>query len=216
MLISRGSKNGVVLLDGERPNMEMLEAWVGECELFICADGAANGELPRRPDAIVGDMDSLLHPPEEVPLIRMADVDMTDGEKCILHLRREGCDRVVLLGGTGGRQDHHLVNLALPLSQPGEILLAGEDFFAVGVRGKQAFHLPPSRGLSVFPLHGSVQGVTLKGVEFPLEGADLAVTGGLTASNRSVDSRIEIEILQGRLLLIVERAPGDPLWMDPI
>ncbi len=214
MLLSKGKKTGLVMLDGDAPSSSLEQAWLNECDLFICADGAANREYPRLPDAVIGDMDSLVKIPEGVSVHRMDDSDRTDGEKCVIYLNREKCDRIVLLGGTGGRQDHHLVNLALPMSRPEEIMLAGEDFAAVAVWGRQKFKIPLGRGLSIFPLYGSAQGVSLSGVEFPLESADLAFTRGLTASNRSVESLVEIEVLRGRLLLIVERKTGDPLWQD--
>ncbi len=214
MLLTRGKKAGLVLLDGDAPSKELLCACLDECDLFVCADGAANRELPRRPDAVVGDLDSLSAMRDDLPIVRMDDPNRTDGEKALLHLDREGCDRKILLGGTGGRQDHHLVNLSLPLTKPGEVMLLGEDFAAVGIWDRQKFALPPDRGLSIFPLYGSVQGVSLRGVAYPLENVDLAFTRGLTASNRSLDSRVEVEVLRGRLLLIVERRNGDALWQE--
>ncbi len=214
MLLTRGKRSGLVLLDGDAPSDELLRACIDQCDLFICADGAANRELPRDPDAVVGDLDSLAKVKESLPLIRMDDPDRTDGEKALLHLDRQGCDRMILLGGTGGRQDHHLVNLSLPLTKPGEVMLLGDDFAAVGIWDRGRFEIPADRGLSIFPLYGSVQGVCLRGVAYPLENADLAFPRGLTASNRSLDSRVEVEVLRGRLLLIVERQAGDALWQE--
>ncbi len=212
MLLTKGKKTGLALLDGDPPPEDLLTAWLTECDLFICADGAANRELPRRPDAIVGDMDSLDQAPDGVALLRVEDPDLTDSEKCVHHLADQGCDRIILLGGSGGRQDHHLVNLALPLAEPGRILLAGDDFWAMGIEGREIFDLPPGRGLSIFPLHGPVRGLSLRGTEYPLENVDLAFTHGLSASNRVSDSWVEVEVIEGRLLLIVERRPGDALW----
>jgi thiamine pyrophosphokinase len=212
MLLTKGKKTGLALLDGDPPSEDLLSACLSDCETFICADGAANRELPRRPDAIVGDMDSIEQAPTSVPLIRVEDPDLTDSEKCIHYLTGHACDRIILLGGVGGRQDHHLVNLALPLSQPGKILLAGDDFWAMGVEGHQRFELPPKRGLSIFPLHGPARGVSLRGVKYPLESVDLAFTRGLSAANQTLESVVEIELLEGRLLLIVERRPSDTLW----
>jgi len=212
MLLERGAKTGLLLLAGDPPSGELLRTWTEASALFVCADGAARRRLPRTPDAVVGDMDSIGPPGEGLPLIPMMGVDSTDSEKGLRYLADAGCDRVILLGGTGGRQDHHLVNLALPLTEPGKILLAAEDFEAVGVEGRRTFRLPPGRGLSLFPLFGPVSGVGLHGVEFPLDGVELDRIRGRNGSNRVTDSLVEVEAHSGRLLLIVERRPGDPLW----
>lgn len=214
MLLRRGRRTGLVLLDGDPPPGELLEAWLGEAELFVCADGAADAALPRPPDAVVGDMDSLRGGGAGLRLLRDADPTRSDAEKCLQFLLDGGCDRMVLLGGSGGRQDHHLVNLSLPLFRPGEVLLAGADFVAAGVQGRLSLRLPAGRGLAVFPLHGPVRGMSLSGVAWPLKRADLDVPRGLSGSNRVAADRVELDVPQGRLLLLVERRPGDPLWQD--
>jgi len=212
MLLERGKRTGLALLDGDLPAPELLEAWLAESALFVCADGAADAPLPRLPDAVVGDMDSLRSSDPRLRRVRVPDPRHNDAEKCLQFLLDEGCDRFVLLGGTGGRQDHHLVSLSLPLFRPGELLLAGDDFEAMGVTGRVEMALPAGRGLSLFPLHGPARSVTLSGVEYPLHDAALDVPRGLSASNRVTDPRVVLEMSRGRLLLIVERRPGDPLW----
>jgi thiamine pyrophosphokinase len=212
MLLSRGNHMGLVLLDGPAAPTERLERWLSEATFFLCADGAGGRTLPRLPDAIVGDLDSIGEVSEDQTLIRLEEQDRTDAEKCVELCFEAGCDRVVLLGEIGGRWDHSLVQLALPLAWPGQVLMAGSEQIAMGVSGKEEFRIPEGRALSLFPLFGPARGVTLRGCLWPLEREDLLQTEGRTASNRVCQESVSLEIESGSVLLICEHRSEDPLW----
>ncbi|KAK6042719.1 thiamine diphosphokinase [Cooperia oncophora] len=100
--------NGAV--EAERPIWSRI--WNCSQKRF-CTDGGANRVVNRtpglkRPDVVVGDMDSILEDVAKAlrPTTRMIhapDQDKTDLTKCL-----EFASRIVLLGGTAGRFDHVL------------------------------------------------------------------------------------------------------------
>ena len=106
---------------------------VDEADLVIAADGGATAldRIGRRPDRLVGDLDST--DPALVERLAAAGTDVerhatdkeaSDTELAIAAARAAGADEVVLLGATGGdRLDHELANLLL-LADRG---LAGRD-----------------------------------------------------------------------------------------
>ena len=99
------------------------ETWLDGADLVIAADGGANAldRLGRRPDRLVGDLDSA--DPAIVERLESAgtrvdrhpaDKEASDTELAVRAALAEGADEVDLLGATGGdRLDHELANLLL-------------------------------------------------------------------------------------------------------
>ena len=135
------------------------EAWLAGADAVIAADGgaAALDRLGRRPDRLVGDLDSA--PAALVERLEAAgtridrhpvDKDASDTELAVRAAIDDGADRVDLLGATGGdRLDHELANLML-LADPA---FAGIELRAIvgptmvrAVRGGRRLILRGRRG----------------------------------------------------------------------
>lgn len=200
----------VVLCDGEAPSPGLLAACLARADLFLCADRAGwpHAELPRRPDLVVGDFDTLGAPPpdSDIPYEHDPDQDTTDAEKAVLRAAAAGCGRVLLLGADGGHRDHDLANLALP-----ERFAAGPDVVLVGDRGVSlrpapgadlVLDLPAGTVVSLNPC-GRVKGVALAGVRWPLHGADLDWGGPTAVSNRVDAPPLRLRCASGPLLLTI-------------
>ena len=56
--------------------------------------------------------------------------------------------------------------------------------------------------LSIIPLDKTIKGVTLRGVKYPLEGADIIRGDTLTVSNEPAAPVMEITVEQGAVLVI--------------
>ena len=85
-------------------------------DLVICADGGYDALLSRgtRCDLLVGDLDSVKSVPLGVEIIRhKVEKDETDMHLCYLEGRKRGYKNFVILGGTGGRDDHTFANYSL-------------------------------------------------------------------------------------------------------
>ncbi len=109
----------VVLCDGPPPEENLLKYWLQGADLFICADAAGHpySHLPRVPDVVIGDFDSLsgriLDSRLGTRFLQVDDQYTTDSEKAIIFAVEQGIQEVVLVGAVGWRLDHTLFNCQL-------------------------------------------------------------------------------------------------------
>ncbi len=215
----------VVLCDGPPPPLELLAYWLTGAELFVCTDGAGHPyqNLPRTPDVVIGDFDSLsgrvLDGRDGPRFLQVVDQHTTDSEKALLYLADEGYEEVVLLGATGWRLDHTLFNVHLleRFADRLSICIAGHhaDTVRLAPDSQVSWDLQPGCKFSVMPLAGTVTNVTIEGAEFPLLGETLAAGGMATIGNHVTMSPLLISVGKGTLLVSVDREEG-PEYIEGI
>jgi len=212
-------RRAVVLCSGPPPEPGLLHYWLHGAELFVCTDAAGHpyDDLPRTPDVVIGDFDSLagrlLDGKKGPRYLQVVDQYTTDSEKALLFLADQGFDEVVLLGAAGWRIDHTLFNCSLleRFSDRMRICLVGEetDTIRVGPGEHHDWDLPEGMGFSLVPLTGRATGVTVEGAEYPLLGDTLEVGGPATISNRIAMSPLLLTVQEGALLVSFFRVlPG--------
>ena len=160
-----------------------LEALVGlpPPDVVIAADSGLDHAtaLGFAVDVIVGDLDSA--DPAAVDAAVAAGTvverhpeakDATDLELALLAARTRGCERVVVVGGHGGRLDHFLAN-ALLLASPelADLQVEARLGDARGVRRARATTSSTARSATsarCCPSAGRASGVRTEGLRFPL------------------------------------------------
>lgn len=199
----------VILCDGRQPGTGPLREAINDSEYFIAADGGGNvaRRLNMIPDIVIGDMDSyVIEKKEEAEIIHDPDQETNDLEKSLKHAIVLKSTEVVVFGAVGKRLDHTLKNLSVLCrfnssfsslvfkDRHGEILLLPETF----VR-----EYPVGTTLSLFPISGIAEGVTTKGLAYPL--TDETLENGVRdgTSNKTISPVIEISHRKGDLLLFV-------------
>jgi thiamine pyrophosphokinase len=196
--------------------------WLADAAIVVAADGGAASldRLGRRPDLLVGDLDSV--EPELVARLEAAgtrverhpaDKEASDTELAVEAARAAGAREIVILGAFGGdRLDHELANVLL-LADPS---LVGSDVMAVaGPARIRALHAGSRLELggevgdlvSLLPI-GNVTGVTTAGLRWALDGATLRSGRSRGLSNEVVARPASVR-LTGGVLLVVETARGD-------
>jgi thiamine pyrophosphokinase len=217
----------IVLADGSPPTRAGLDAswpgWDDAIEVVIAADGGARlaGPLALRLDRWIGDGDSI--DPADLDSLRGAgiplelvrqDKDESDTELAVLAAAREAGD-ITILGALGGlRVDHAIANLGL-LAHPA---LIGRQVRLLDDRSRvsllqvpgEAADDPVARRLngrvgdlvSLLPMGHSVEGVTTDGLRYPLDDDRLVAGPARGLSNVRVESRAQVSIRKGRLLII--------------
>ncbi len=213
-------RRAVVLCDGPPPSEQVLSYWLAGADLFVCADGAGHPyeQLPRLPDVVIGDFDSLsgrVLAGRGGPLfLQVDDPYTTDSEKALLYVCDQGCEEAVLLGATGWRLDHTLFNVQL-LERFGDRLRMclsghGADGVRVGAGAHESWALPAGTHFSLLPLAGEAGGVTIEGASFPLLGDTLGPAGPTAISNVVTMSPLLLSVGRGSLLALIEREPEPP------
>ena len=171
-----------------------------------------------RPDYIVGDFDSVT--PEVVKYYKeeqnvpakefVPEKDFSDTEIALnfaLDLRRQ---HIVILGATGTRLDHVWANVqtlkiaadercdACILDKHNKIRVFNEGFT---LKKEEAF----GKYFSLFPLGGTVEGLTIKGAKYPLEFHALEPYNSLSVSNEFEEDEVNISFSYGTLILMETR-----------
>jgi len=214
-IFPKQGRRAVVLCDGPPPDPGLLYYWLMGAELFVCADAAGHpyDDLPRLPDVVIGDFDSLagriINGRDGPRYLRVDDQDTTDSEKALIYLVNQEVEEVVLLGAVGWRLDHTLYNCQLleRFSASLRICIVGPfgDAVRVGDGVSVSWSLPVGTRFSLLPLCGAATGVTMEGAEYPLLGDTLETGAFATVSNRVAVSPLLITVGTGSLLAIVER-----------
>ena len=156
-----------------------VELWVGDFDSTDSELAAYHGHVERQ-----------VHPPAK---------DKTDGEIAIDEARRRGAREIVLVGGLGGQSDHALANimLGLGLARDGiRVVLSsgGEEAYPL-LPGVRALDLPLASRMSIVALADLI-GLSLTGVEWPLEDRTVELSSSLTLSN-VVTGPLKITLGQG-------------------
>ena len=196
-----------------------------EADLVIAADGGATAldRLGRRPDRLVGDLDST--DPSLVERLAAAgtqverhptDKDASDAELAIAAAMAAGADEIVLLGATGGdRLDHGIANLLL-LADPA---LAGRDVRLVHssttvrvLRGGERMILVGGARdtVSLLPIGGDATGVRTEGLRWELDGDAVTMGRARGLSNEVVTAPASVRLERGTLLVVETAARGAP------
>lgn len=201
-------------------------------DLVLAADGGYRAlySLGYTPDLLLGDFDSLgdLPLPPDLPVLRFpARKDDTDTGLALRHGLDRGFRDFALYGCAGGRVDHLLANLQsmARVSRLGAtIRLAAPEYDAWALTGPApdapapatpdapdalapaaVLTLPDRPGgtlVSVFCHGDRAEGVTLTGLSYPLDGADLTGDFPLGVSNRRLEGQpATVSVRRGTLLI---------------
>jgi thiamine pyrophosphokinase len=195
----RGMRTVVVLAGGpDRPAGFALPPGA----TVIAADSGAELGFPI--DLAVGDFDSI----SAETLARMERVerhpqakDASDLELALDAALRQGPERILVLGGAGGRLDHLLGGLLLLAADA----YAGVQLGAAAVhvvRGERRLAGEPGELISLFAVQGAASGVVTEGLVYPLRGETLEPGSTRGLSNVFAEPEARIGIERGVLLAV--------------
>lgn len=183
-------------------------------ELVIAADGGLRHaqKLGITPDVVLGDFDSLGYTPQDANVFPV-EKDDTDAMLAVRHGLKMGCRRFVLYGSMDGpRLDHTIANLQTLgyLSEHGANgYLVGEHYIAAVVRnGEIRFPATASGIISVFCMGPDATGVTIRGLQYPLENGCLTSAFPLGVSNHFTGQEACISVKDGALICLYDASNG--------
>jgi thiamine pyrophosphokinase len=217
-----------VIADGAHSRRETLDAvwpsWADGIELVVVADGGV-----RLADSLgvpihrwVGDGDSI--EPARLASLRAdgipvdlvpGDKDESDAELAVLAALDAGATELTILGALGGRRlDHALANISLLAhpalrERPARLLSDDTSIFLITApdrAGRPIDRALPGRPgdlVSLLPYGSGVEGVTTRGLRYPLRDEPLppGPARGLSNVRESPDAGV---VVRSGLLLVVE------------
>ncbi|MDQ3361907.1 MAG: thiamine diphosphokinase [Actinomycetota bacterium] len=206
-----------VFLNGSPDPPDLLRCVAGRADLVIAADGGALHALAAGvvPDLVVGDMDSLGDEGTRQIEARGASLerhparkDKMDGHLAVLAARERGATDLDLLCAAGGRPDAvfalpHLLLAAEQLGARATVVAGWGEMFVVE-NGTRTVGGRPGESVSVFPVSGASEGVTLESFEYPLEGARIEAGDTLGFHNELLAGEARVAVKDGALFVIHE------------
>lgn len=202
---------GICLTGGEAPGRDHVASFLDKSSYCVAADSGLH--LARSygvvPDMVVGDMDSLqnakfLDSFDPKQIVRYAhEKDDTDTEIALKVLREHEIDRIVLIGGGGGRLDHLVAILSLfDRALRPDIWVANESY-VVSVDANVEITDQLGSRISFFPVGPGPWVMVSEGLEWPLAGTSWK-RGDIGISNRITKTEMKVTLESGRLVMIGE------------
>lgn len=196
--------------------------WLGknEYDCMIAADSGMNF-LHRNgivPDIIAGDFDSVASNSlayfqglNHVQIVQLNPIkDDTDTEFVIREAIRRGATEITILGATGTRLDHvlanvHLLGIGLEMGISMEIVDKHNRIRMIDTNMEIKREEQFGSFVSILPINGDTKGVTLEGMKYPLQDADVRCFSSLGVSNEITADKARLSVKQGILLVIESR-----------
>lgn len=191
---------------GDWVQTSWLKPWLSSAGVILAADGAADLVIESGciPDYLVGDLDSASVEARAISktVVELEDQDFTDCEKLLQFATSIGINQLVLCGAQGSRIDHMLHALHCVARWEGDCLIAYEKMLARVLLGPATFQFWAAGTVSVIPLEFCGD-VSVLGVQWPVNLADMKPTGFSSISNRG-HGEVTVSLASGVLVVIWE------------
>ncbi len=207
----------IIIANGEVTGLGDLLSRFPKDTYIICADGAARHlvNLGLTPSLLVGDFDSIALEDLEWMKERAVELrqfpakkDFTDSELALEYALELKPNGITIIGGIGSRWDHSLSNI-LFLDRLHGLGIKGRLIDAKGqltiTDNLIELEGEPGEIVSIIPLTEAVEGVTLKGLEYPLTNHYIPRGSSLGISNRLLGNQATISLKKGTLLVFQGR-----------
>lgn len=190
---------------------DLIDLEITREDYLICADAGYRylEGTGLKADAVLGDFDSMPVPSEENVVRYPSEKDDTDMMIAVKKGLEEKCRSFILTGALGGRLDHTIANISALsyLCDRGiKGLIYSKDCVIVLLENEtMVMEKKPGFFISVFSYGERCEGVTLKGLKYPLDNAVLDQSFPLGVSNEFSEEKAEIGVKNGKLLVVMVR-----------
>ena len=202
--------NVLIVASAPETEYDYVRELAGQADYIICADGGTRhaAACGIQPDLVVGDFDSGKRPDVDTETITLKpEKDDSDLMCCTREALKRGADAITDVCAAGGRIDYFLSNLSLLeyLYEQGCQGRFCDSRNRVTFHGGGEMHYtadPAYQYVGIIPLDAALQGVTLRGLKYPLTNAEVSRSQVITISNEAAAPEYMISIETGRALVI--------------
>ena len=202
-------KRFVIIGGAEIRNYELIRESLGENDFYVYCDCGLKHQkgLGVMPDLFIGDFDSHSKPEDLSNVIVLPVVkDDTDTIFAVKEGIRRGYEDFLLIGATGGRQDHNLGNIysLLMLKNAGKTAKIIDDYSEISIisSGEVCRVKNVWRFFSLLNISGTAKGISITGAKYELDGAEIFPEYQYGISNEVSGSEAVISLKEGNLLLV--------------
>ena len=207
-------KRCVIVGGSEIKNYSLIKSYFRADDFFIYCDCGLKHEkfFGIKPDLIIGDFDSYSQPENLENVIVLPTVkDDTDTIFAIKEAIKRNFEQFILVGVTGGRQDHNLGNiyalLMLAMKNKNAIIIDDYSEMKIICPNEIAFVKWGWKFFSLINISGTAKGITIKNAKYNLENAEITPEFQYGISNEILtpEKNVEISLKEGYLLLVCIR-----------
>lgn len=165
----------IILANGTFPTSSNSRRYFKQPHLLVCCDGATNKAVQNglTPDLIIGDLDSLdqnLFSQFSSKIIRVREQETNDLSKAFHYCLSKGWKHFVILGASGGREDHTLGNISLLAdfsTQASSVQMRTDHGIFLPAITPGRFTCRPKQQISIFSFDPH-QEIASQGLKYPL------------------------------------------------
>ncbi|MFH1454328.1 MAG: thiamine diphosphokinase [Armatimonadota bacterium] len=207
----------IILANGQIEDLRFYRNIINDEDFIICANGGTYLAflLGITPDMIIGDIDSI--DKNMVKQLQRRNTDLIfkkypkDKDKSDLELAIDDAvllnpGEIIVLAALGGRIDHELINIFLPLSRKeylNKIKFLSQDSELYILDKKTKINGRKDKILTLVPLTPHVKNVLTNGLRYEIKNKDINWGSSLTLSNIIVKDEVSIEYKKGMLLAVL-------------
>jgi thiamine pyrophosphokinase len=201
---------GIIVTGGNAPEYRFVADILSKSDFIIAADSGLDTlkSYDIEPDIVLGDFDSLIDPslleqisPEKI-IKYNCDKDFTDTELALDYLYQKKYNKIIIIGGGGGRFDHQIALYSLFSREiapslwitPKEKIFLIDRHFSISIKKNTL--------ISFFPVGKNLCQMTSSGLKWELDGLEWYI-GDSGISNIALNDTIIINMLSGRLIMII-------------
>lgn len=199
----------IIIGGGEITRYDRLNGYLRDDDFAVFCDGGLYHapHLRIAPGLIVGDFDSHAKPETATETIVLPrEKDDTDTFFAAKEALKRGYEEFLLIGVTGGRLDHTLVNISIllyldTLHKKARIV---DDRSEMEIVSGHPVRIGGDCGsFSLLTVSGKASGIRITGAKYPLEGGEITCEYQYGISNEVMPGQTAtVSVEEGRLLLI--------------
>ena len=185
---------------------EYIIDYITQSDYIISADSGYDHAIKFgiKPDIVIGDMDSVVADlKDKKTIIYPQKKDFTDSELALFHARELGATEILMFGMIGSRMDHSYANISLLLNcRDIDVAIIDSNNIIRMVFDELSLKGEIGDTVSILPFSGDAEGVTTKGLEYPLTDGTIKIGTSLGVSNKMVQNQCSVTIKKGTALVI--------------
>lgn len=175
----------------------------------ICADKGYDYaiECGFTPDILIGDLDSVADNSYHCEVIKYPkEKDDTDTMLAVKLALKKRFENIIILGAFGGRFDHMYANIQslayIYEHNATGVLMSDNEQVSMLIDGTVQICKNDKTSLSLFSYSEKCEGVTLKGVFYPLDNYEFRQYFPIGISNEITEKLATVSVLKGKMLII--------------
>lgn len=204
-------KNAAVLfLNGNKPNIKIINKFLSKKSLIVSADGASNylKHMKVTPDVIIGDLDSITpknlkyYTKKKVKIVKLEEQETTDFEKSLNYIISLKIKKISVFGAISKRYDHTLNNLSVlkRYYKNNAITLYDNKYESFYCSKSISFKYKKNKIVSFLGIPYAT-GIVTEGLKYPLKNETLYFGIREGTLNKSIADTVKIKFKKGDLLL---------------